>query len=180
MAENYIPQTKVEWTSKGAFSQFKLWRKEVERIVNGPLAGKSNQIKINHIYIWADAHAESLIEARCNEDPTLIIITPKQLLGQLAVCLTYSTFFREVREDFYNVHQDPDENTTTYFSRIMDLYRQAEFPNNSEFLVVDKLIHGCTNKECKRKLMSKAKDISVQDCRAIMRKYEAVEATMRN
>jgi hypothetical protein len=47
MAEgNYIRQTKVDWTSSNASSQFKLWRKEVN---------------LNHLYIWAAAHAESLI-----------------------------------------------------------------------------------------------------------------------
>ena len=65
MAENhYMPQTKVDWTSNKASSQFKLWRKEVERIKI-----RSDRVKMNHIYIWAGAHAESLIEARLNEDP---------------------------------------------------------------------------------------------------------------
>ena len=61
----------------------------------------------------------------------------------------------------------------------MDLYRQAEFPGNSDFLVVDKLIHGCTNLECKRKLMAKARDVSVKDCLDLMRKFEAVDVTMK-
>ena len=33
---------------------------------------------------------------------------------------------------------------------IMDLYRQAEIPRNSDFLIVDRLLHGCTNLDCKR------------------------------
>ena len=165
MAEgHYIPQTKVDWTSSSASSQFKLWRKEVEIIIGGPLASRSDRVKLNHVYIWAGAHAESLIEARLNEDSELRITTPAALLDQLATCLTHSTFFREQREEFYNVRQKVGENTTTYFSRIMDLYRQAEFPDNTQFLIVDKLIHGCVNKECKRKLMAKGKDVSVKDC----------------
>ena len=180
MAESvYVPQTKVDWTSNNASSQFKLWRKEVERIIDGPLASRSDRVKINHIYIWAGAHAESLIEAKQNEDPTLRITTPTVLLDQLAACLTHSTFFREKREEFYNVRQKAHENTTSYFSRIMDLYRQAEFPDNTHFLIVDKLIHGCISKECKRKLMAKGKDVSVKDCLDIMRRCEAVEVTMK-
>ena len=164
MAESvYVPQTKVDWTSNNASSQFKLWRKEVERIIDGALASRSDRVKINHIYIWAGAHAESLIEAKQNEDPTLRITAPTVLLDQLAACLTHSTFFREKREEFYNVRQKAHENTTSYFSRIMDLYRQVEFPDNTHFLIVDKLIHGCISKECKRKLMAKGKDVSVKD-----------------
>ena len=84
MAESvYVPQTKVDWTSNNASSQFKLWRKEVERIIDGPLASRSDRVKINHIYIWAGAHAESLIEAKQKEDPTLRITTPTVLLDQL-------------------------------------------------------------------------------------------------
>ena len=97
MAENhYMPQqTKVDWTSNNASSQFKLWRKEVERIIGGPLASRSDRVKINHIYIWAGTHAESLIEARLNEDPEVRITTPKELLDQLTKCLIHSTLFRE-------------------------------------------------------------------------------------
>ena len=99
---HYVPQTKVNWTSNNAASQFRQWRKEVERIIDGPLASRSDRVKLNHIYLWAGAHAESLIEARQqNEDPELRITTPTALLDQLATCLSHSTFFREKREEFY-------------------------------------------------------------------------------
>ena len=61
----------------------------------------------------------------------------------------------------------------------MDLYRQAEFPDNTHFLIVDKLFHSCISKECKCKLMAKGKDVSVEDCLDIMRRYKAVEVTMK-
>ena len=180
MAEVYKPQTKVDWTSSDAYPQFKLWRKEVERIIGGPLAGKSDPVKLNHVYIWAGAHAEQLIEARINEDPTLNINTAKKLLDQLAACLTHETSFREAREDFYNIKQKLNENTTTFYSRIVDLYKRAEFPANADFLIVDKLIHGCNNMECKRKLMGKGKDITVKECLDLLRRFEAVNATMKH
>ena len=143
MAEcNYVPQTKVDWASNNASSQFRMWRKEAERIINGPLQARSDKVKLNHLYIWAVAHAESLIEARLNEDPELRITKPEEFLDQLSACLTHSTLFREIREEFYNVRQRASENTTAYFSRIMDLYHQADFPENTQFLIVDKLIHG--------------------------------------
>ena len=180
MAEGYyVPQTKVDWTSNDASSQFKLWRKEVERIINGPLASRSDRVKLNHVYIWAGAHAESLIEARLNENPELNITAPTALLDQLAACLTHATFFREQREEFYNVRQKVGENTTTYFSRVMELYRQAEFPDNSNFLIVGKLIHGCVHRECKRKLMAKSKEVTTKACLEIMRRFEAVDVTMK-
>ena len=116
--------------STNVFSQFKFWRKEVERIIIGPLASRSDKVKLNHVYIWAGAQAESLIEARTSEDPTINISSPSILLDQLAACITHPMFFREQREEFYNTKQKPGENTTAYFSRIMDLYRQAEFPEN--------------------------------------------------
>ena len=64
----YVQQTKVDWMSTNVFSQFKLWCKEVERITNGPLASRSDKVKLNHVYIWAGAQAESLIEAQTSED----------------------------------------------------------------------------------------------------------------
>ena len=46
MAEgHYMPQTKVDWTSNNASSQFKLWRKEAERIIGGRLAARSDRVK---------------------------------------------------------------------------------------------------------------------------------------
>ena len=175
----YVPQTKVDWTSASAYLQFRRWRKEAERILNGPLAARSDKVKVNHIYIWAGAHAESLIEARVAEDPAQEPGTPDQLLDQLAACLTHATFFREAREDFYSIYQKTDENTTTYFSRIIELYHQAEFPAGTDFLIVDKLIHGCVHEKCKRELMSKGKNVAVKDCLDIMRRYEAVDVTIK-
>ena len=103
---HYVPQTRVDWTLTNVFSQFKLWRKEVERIINGPLASRSDKVKLNHVYIWAGAQAESLIEARTSEDPTITITSPSILLDQLAACITHPTFFREQREEIYNAKQN--------------------------------------------------------------------------
>ena len=61
----------------------------------------------------------------------------------------------------------------------MEIYRQAEFPDNSHFLIVDKRIHGCKSRERKCKLMAKGKDVTIKDCLEIMRKFEAVEVTMK-
>ena len=61
----------------------------------------------------------------------------------------------------------------------MELFRQAEFQDNTQFLIVDKLIHGCTNKQRKRKLMAKGKDMSVKDCLEVMQRFEVVEVTMK-
>ena len=112
---NYVPGRKVDWTSTSAFAQFQQWKNEVERIIGGPLASKSNPVKVNHIFIWAGAHAESLIEAKKGEDPSIDVSTPVNLFDQLQSCRTHCTFFREVRCDFCNVHQMAGENTTTFF-----------------------------------------------------------------
>ena len=120
-----------------------------------------------------------LIEAKVSEDPSLEITKPTELLDQVASCLKHATFFRKARENFYNMKQSHCENVTTYFSRIMELYRQSEFPANSDFLVVDKLIHGCTNDQCKRKLMEKTSTATIQECLDILRKYESVNLIMK-
>ena len=110
---------------------------------------------------------------------TLRITTPTELLDQLTKCLTHSTLFREKREEIYTARQKIAENTTSYYFRLLYLYRQAGFPENTNFLIADKLTHGCISKDCKRKLMAKGKEVSVKDCLELMRKYEAVEATMK-
>ena len=61
----------------------------------------------------------------------------------------------------------------------MDLYRQAQFPDNTQFLMVDQLIHGCINRQCKCKLMAKEKDVSVKDCLQVMCELTAVQVTMK-
>ena len=85
---SYKPQSKVDWTSAKAHSQFRMWRKEVDRILGGPMNSQSDAVKLNTVFIWAGAHAENLVEARQNEDPTLKIENPKQLLDCLENCLT--------------------------------------------------------------------------------------------
>ena len=178
--QRYRPMTTVDWASNQAFAQFRLWRKEVERILNGPMNGEDDEVKLNTVYIWAGAHAETLVEASQAEEPDLKIDNTKQLLDCLASCLTHSTFFREAREDFYNAKQKAEENTTTYYSRIIELFRLAEFSEDSAFLIADKLIHGCTNVQCKRKLMTKGKDVKVKDCLDLLRQFEAVAVTMKH
>lgn len=42
---------------------------QVERIIDEPLASRSDRVKLNHIYIWAGAHTELLMEAWLNKDP---------------------------------------------------------------------------------------------------------------
>ena len=94
---NYRPQTKVEWTSSEAYLQFRSWRKEVERIINGPLHAENDAVKLNTVYIWAGSHAETLVEARQDTDPVLETEAVAQLLDCLDKCLTHSPFFREAR-----------------------------------------------------------------------------------
>lgn len=179
MALHYKPQTQVDWNSRDAYSQYRLWRKEVERIINGPLHEEFEEVKLNHVFIWAGAQVERLVEAKQAEDPTCSVATVDELLDCLDGILTHSTHFREAREDFYNAKQTTGENTTAFYSRILELHKQAEFPVGSDFLIVDKLIHGCTNVECKRKLMTKEKTVTVKTCLDVLRRYESVDATMQ-
>ena len=57
---------------------------------------------------------------------------------------------------------DTRREQTIFYSRILEFHKQAQFPANSNFLIPDKLIHGCTNVECKRKLMGLGKDIRLK------------------
>lgn len=61
----------------------------------------------------------------------------------------------------------------------MDLYHQAEFPEDSNFLIVDKLIHGCANRECKLKLMAKDQDVAIKDYLKNLWQFEADDATVK-
>jgi len=56
----------------------------------------------------------------------------------------------------------------------MYLNRQGKFTDNTHFLIVDKLVHGCmTQADGERK------DVSVKDYLDVMRRYKAVEVTMK-
>ena len=149
------------------------------RIVNGPLHDQADDVNLNTVYIWAGAEAELLVEAKQAEDPTIKVETVVQLLDTLAQCITHKTHFREAREEFYNARQKPGENATSFYSRLLELHRQADFGESTDFLIVDKLINGCLNVECKKKLMIKDKTIKVSDCLALLRDYEAVDVTMK-
>ena len=61
----------------------------------------------------------------------------------------------------------------------MDLYRQAEFPEGSLFLVTDRLINGCSNKEAKKKLMLLEKDVTIKQCLDVLKKQEALQASLK-
>lgn len=46
-------------------------------------------------------------------------------------------------------------------SRLLELHIQADFGEKTDFLIVDKLINGCLNVECKKNLMIKDNTIKV-------------------
>ena len=63
----------------------------------------------------------------------------------------------------------------------MQTYKLAEFPDtcNTNFLIVDRLIHLCTNRKCKDRLASEGKDITLNKCLDILRQHESVKSTMQ-
>ena len=109
----------------------------------------------------------------------IMVDTPEKLLKVLEKCLTHAKMFRYAREELYAAQQQQGENITAFYSRILEMYKLAQFPQDTNFLLVDKLVHGCINPECKKKLMSKDKDVTVPQCLEILRKYEAVQASMK-
>ncbi len=143
------------------------------------MSNQTNQVKTNYIYIWAEGDVENLIEVKETENPNLDVRTPVKLLDALQGCLKHSTYFREARDEFYNLKQHVDENTTSYYSRIMQLYKSAVFPQDTNFLIVDRLIHGCTNKKCNEKLMTERKVVPVNKCLDVLRQYDAGRTTMQ-
>ena len=181
MAEEYYkPTTTVEWGSDSSATQFHHWKREVERIMEGPYTTKAAGVKLNHVYIWGGSQAEQLVEAWKSEDPTSNKVdTYEQLLTCLEKCLTHHTQFREAREDFYSAKQKPGENATTYHSRLIHLHKLGDFPDETNFLIVDKIIHGCTNPECKRKLLLKNKNAKVKDVIDVVRQYESIDVSMK-
>ena len=74
----------------------------------------NDMVKVNHIFIWAGDDAETLVEAKQEEDPAPEIKDATSLLNTLQSCLTHCTYFREARDDFYNLQQFPDEGTISY------------------------------------------------------------------
>ena len=142
MATTYSSKATVNWEDKETLSQYKVWRKEVERIMGGPLAQSTDAVKLNHIFIWAGGEAEMLVEAKQAEDHNVKIETPQQVLDCLQGCLKHSTYFWEARDTFYNLRQMEHETTTKFYSRIISIYNMAEFPHCSEFMIVDRFILG--------------------------------------
>ena len=136
-------------------------------------------VKLNHIYIWAGAQAESLIEAQLNEDPELRINKTTALLNQLATCLTHSTYFREQREEFYSNIRKVEKIVQPIFPESWRYIVKPNSPTTLTFFIVDKLIHGCKSRTCQRKIMAKGKDVTIKGCLETMRKVEAVEVTMK-
>ncbi|ELU03803.1 hypothetical protein CAPTEDRAFT_199248 [Capitella teleta] len=112
----------------------------------------------NDVYIWAGTKAKMLIGARFGGTPSMKIETVTQILDQLQACITHATKLREAREEFYTLRQRTDENVIAFYGRILELHKVIELPDSSKFLIADRLIHGCLDPMCMRKLMNKNKD----------------------
>ncbi|CAB4056749.1 unnamed protein product [Lepeophtheirus salmonis] len=101
--------------------------------------------------MWADEKVEQVIEGSDSEESDLNVSTLEKQLDQLA----HETSFREARETFSSMKQSSEENTTTYFLRI---------------------IYGYIIMEGRSKLMAKRKGVKVSKLYA---GGEVVDATMK-
>jgi len=173
------PHTKVNWTSTTAYLDFRRWRKEAERILNGSLSEKNDACKVNMIFMWGGAEVEDLIDGVKRLDPDLDLDKPKALLDQIGACLTHTTSFRDARKAFFHLEQQQGENAQSYYTRLDNLFRLSDFPDNPTWLIVERLIDGCANKESQRKLMDTGKDVTVQECLAILQREESLDLSMR-
>lgn len=61
---SYKPLSKVDWASSQAYVQFRIWRKEVERIINGPMHAEDDTGNLSTVFIWVVAHVARLVGVR--------------------------------------------------------------------------------------------------------------------
>ena len=170
----YKPDTTVDWETPDSRSKFLRWKREIKRTMAGPLHDLPDDVKVNHVFLWAGPGAEDLLLAKKNVDE-LKAKDVDDALEMLESLMTYTTYFREARENFYQLQQKPGEKVIQFYSRITQLYEQCKFPPTAkQTLLVDRLIHGGSNLDCKRKLMVSDENTTVKTCFDKMQQFESV------
>jgi hypothetical protein len=148
----------------------------VERIVGGPLATQVDAVKLNHVYIWAGAQAEMLIDVPLGETPDLRIETVTQFLDQLQACI-----FHEIAEKQENNYIRYGSGQTRMPSLSLPEFwsctKSASFPIALN-LIADRLIHGSRDPTCKRKLMDKNKTVTTKECLKVLQQNKTLSRTM--
>ena len=109
--------------------------------------------------------------------------TSWQLRTCLAKCSMHYTFvcflgvFFERHGNFSTMLDKNGENTTSIIESANCIVCQNS--QNTDFLIVDKLIHGCTNTRCKRNLMVMVKNVDMKICLKFPHQHEAVDVIMK-
>ena len=62
----------------------------------------------------------------------------------------------------------------------MELFCLADYSELFDFVIVDMVIHCCTNCDCNRKLMTKGNDVTVKTCLDLLRQYEVVNMAIKH
>lgn len=128
--------------------QFQMWEKEVNRIVKGPVVGEDNKVKLNTVFIWAGALHRTTCWGKANWEPcTQNWESPRCFKNSWPMFETLYIFPQSL-QGFYKARiftkQKAGKNSTACYSKlIIELHHQAEFPENTEILIMNKLINGC-------------------------------------
>ena len=174
-----IPIPTINWKASDLPEEFRKFKQTCEFIFNGPLAAKSEEIKVQYLMLWVGDDGRDIREG------WKLTADDKKKLDDWTRFEAYTrpkSNFRVAQFQLRALRQEESETIDAFITRAKVLASQCEFKNTTadwtEDELLDTLIAGVRSESIQRKLISKEKDLTLDSALKLVRAIEATQKQM--
>lgn len=164
------------WDCENRPEQFRIWRRKVELILETHLDEVEDSKKAKLIQLWLNDDAFRALEGL--NLTVAQLASPTEILDKLQTRVEPVQTFRAHRYQLMQLKQGNQEPVDDYVQRLRKEATQCKFKTQENDRILDTLIFGCNNRECKETLISKDEKYSLEDAVKHIREAEAIRAQM--
>ena len=172
-----LPCPSMDWNSKDACNAFRKFKTLCQLMFEGPLAEKSEEVKINYLLIWAGEEGQEIASTwkLTNEEKKKL----QSYWTRFERYVKPKSNFRLARYQLRVLKQGPDEAVDVFMKKARLLVNECKYENSSEHLI-DALVFGTNSKEVQSKLLQKDETLTIDQALDIARTTEATEHQLKD
>ncbi len=178
MAETYgLPTPSIDWNSQDAPNAFRKFKNLCELMFEGPLADKTEAVKIRYLLIWAGEEGQELASTwkLTNEEKKLL----ETYWTKFEQYVKPKSNFRLARYKLRTLKQDPSEAVDVFMKKARILVNECKYVDSSEQLI-DALIFGTNSRDVQAKLLKKDETLTIDQALNIARTEEATKQQLKD
>ena len=174
-----VPIPSLDWKAQNLPEVFRKFKQTCEFIFSGPLAEKSEEVKVQYLMLWVGEEGRDI-----REGWNLSAGDKKKLSVHWEKFESYTrpkSNFRVARFQLHELKQEQTEPIDAFMTRARLIASQCEYTDTNSINehLLDTMIAGVYNDTIKRKLISKEKDLTLDQALKIVRAHETTSTQMK-